>query len=852
MHSKEEVCMRLGSAMIASTILLFALLRAHPLLASGTVDREIVAMIAPEVLQLPVGTDSSTVEQATISSIVLENQFATLGVEMITRAVPDFSLSDTLFVTPEGDSLRITNWANVYVLRLPVGSSPEEAAATLAGMAGVSYAEPNGTVVFEGHTYPKDEHFVDGGQWSLWSYGQSGAVDADIDGPEAWGIEQGSTSIKIGVIDAGVLDTHEDLSGRVEGRVSGQDFGIDRDGHGSKVAGIIGARPNNDKGIAGINWNSMLVSRNIFGKGDTDIAAYIRDAWGAGASILNYSWRLTERDETTARYSTTIRLAINDLYKFGSTSVAAMGNQNTSVTQYPAGFGQGVIAVGATNSGDTRWIDASGGSNTGSHIDVAAPGAGVLTTGYGATDQYVSVTGTSFAVPHVVGMLSLLKSEQPSLDHDDMEAIIRLSSDNKGPEGWDDQYGWGRANALRALQLIRAPNELRGPVSVFGKGQLVGTPVSMTMRFKPGSGLRDTLYSVKRREIRQTVHFTPGFVSAPQVWGLGRHSTGFSPENFNYGLGWCEPVPGTITRDSCKVRTYVYEVFHDQFGNPGQEGAPGINGVLYPTGSNPINGFYQVWVAVRPLGVAAIPDTMTSYYVPQSGQAPNIKDGTSLVPAFRFFRTCPNNDLNVISLEPRVKVVVKDAANNGIAGISAADIFILLNGGTQAQEFVGEGADSMIANSEYNPSPLCPDLRAINANADTDATGTTFISFFGAGATRNSNRKWGHYDSELPIFVLARRLKGRLSDASTHGSYSLQIKNLDYLGGLGTGLNQGAAVSSADYNNFVDHLNEPVSADALNWWRDFDSDGYVGSSDFNIMTTNPGHTGHDCDTPSNP
>ncbi len=82
------------------------------------------------------------------------------------------------------------------------------------------------------------------------NYGQSGGTDdADIDAPEAWGIFKGSSNIKIGIIDGGVENWHEDLSGKVSG-----DTGWGWNGHGFHVAGIAAANTDNSVGIAGVDW----------------------------------------------------------------------------------------------------------------------------------------------------------------------------------------------------------------------------------------------------------------------------------------------------------------------------------------------------------------------------------------------------------------------------------------------------------------------------------------------------------------------------------------------------------------------------------------------------------------------
>jgi hypothetical protein len=77
-------------------------------------------------------------------------------------------------------------------------------------------------------------------------------------------------------------------------------------------------------------------------------------------------------------------------------------------------------------------------------------------------------------------------------------------------------------------------------------------------------------------------------------------------------------------------------------------------------------------------------------------------------------------------------------------------------------------------------------------------------------------------------------------------AYTLQIKSYDHTGGLGTALNQGTSVTSADFNAIANNIGVN---NALTWWRDFDSIGGIASSDFNQISQ---HTTHDCDTPNNP
>jgi hypothetical protein len=247
---------------------------------------------------------------------------------------------------------------------------------------------------------------------------------------------------------------------------------------------------------------------------------------------------------------------------------------------------------------------------------------------------------------------------------------------------------------------------------------------------------------------------------------------------------------------------------------------------------------------------AGVPDTNLSFFVPQVGTVAAPTEGTL---ATRLFRQCPNNDgAGALPNNARIKVVLRDVNGNPISGVAAEDICVLLNGGTPDQGFGGIGADSVIANSTWNTDPVCPDLRCIQADAPTDVNGTTYITFTGSSpgspgvGVRDPNRKWGHYDTELPVFAQGFKLSGRLTTGSANGTYTLRIKNVDFMEGLGPDLNESEAVTAADFTAMARHigLTSPIS-----YWLDLDSSGGVNPTDFNLVTV---HYGHDCDTPNNP
>jgi len=260
-------------------------------------------------------------------------------------------------------------------------------------------------------------------------------------------------------------------------------------------------------------------------------------------------------------------------------------------------------------------------------------------------------------------------------------------------------------------------------------------------------------------------------------------------------------------------------------------------------------------IAMATPASAGVPDVTQCFYVPQRGPVGTPIEGTT---ALSQFRGCPNNDgtswggSSTTAGSARIKVVVRDVNGNGIAGIAAADVCVLFNGGTAAQGFSGVGADSVIANSTWNQNPLCPDVRCLQADDQTDATGTTYITFFGANVgapgigVRNTAHKWGHYDNECPVYVLGFKIDGRLTTASANGTYVLRLKNCDLALGLGASLDTGELVNNSDFNSVVAGL---TTINALSYWRDLDSNGTVGNTDFNLVVT---HLNHNCALPNNP
>jgi subtilisin family serine protease len=224
--------------------------------------------------------------------------------------------------------------------------------------------------------------------------------------PKAWDVTQGSSKIVVAVIDTGVDAHHPDLRGAL---VPGWDFvGNDADpaddhGHGTAVAGVIGARSNNRAGVAGICWRCLVMPIKVLdskGNGDdTLIAAGIVWAVNHGARVLNLS---LGGPGSSVELGNALTYAANR----GVVVVAAAGNAGGTTQFFPAADPH-AVSVAATTVADQRYSW----SNFGSWVRLAAPGcnvAPILGGGYG------NFCGTSSAAPVVAGLVALELSAQPA------------------------------------------------------------------------------------------------------------------------------------------------------------------------------------------------------------------------------------------------------------------------------------------------------------------------------------------------------------------------------------------------------------------------------------------------------
>jgi serine protease len=335
---------------------------------------------------------------------------------------------------------------NAALFRAPVVDRDATLAlvAELRARSDVRYADPNW--ILQPLRTPDDPRYP-----SQWHYPAIGL-------PAAWDLTTGSTSVVVAVGDNGILyagdaspRTHPDLVGRV---LSGYDFISDPamagdgdgrdpdpydegdDPHGTHVAGTIGAATDNGVGVAGVDWAARLLPVRMLGEGGGSLLDVVEGTlWAAGftvpgvpenttpAHVINLSLggeapcpgSLQEAFERIATSSTNAAIV-----------VVAAGNANDDAGFTTPANCANVIVVGATEARGRR----APYSNHGSRIDVMAPGGdltadrnadgqldGVLSLARDANGDfgYGLAQGTSMAAPHVAGVISLMKSREPTL-----------------------------------------------------------------------------------------------------------------------------------------------------------------------------------------------------------------------------------------------------------------------------------------------------------------------------------------------------------------------------------------------------------------------------------------------------
>lgn len=381
-------------------------------------------------------------------------------------------------IAPDGQVKPLPDLSHTYRLYFDPNTDIWPIIKRLSAEQNVVYAEPNYRQRFFQSppvVTPNDPYYGTSGSWGQPYQDMYGLYK--IQANAAWAITLGSSDIIVAVIDTGVDLTHPDLAGKL---VAGYDFAngdadpTDDFGHGTHCAGIIGASTNNGIGVAGVCWNCKIMPLKAGNAESLDMAV----AAEAVRYAVDHGARVTSNSYGGLFYSQTQADAFAYAHGRGVVNLAAAGNQNIGLPNYPAALDT-VLAIAATDAYDAR----ASFSNWGTWIEISAPGVDVLSLRAAGTDmygdgqrivggQYYRSDGTSMSCPYVAGVAALLLSLQRSWTPNQVYNALISSVEDLGAPGRDAYFGYGRLNAYRALQYA-LPSVTPTPTRTF-------TPVTST------------------------------------------------------------------------------------------------------------------------------------------------------------------------------------------------------------------------------------------------------------------------------------------------------------------------------------------------------------------------------------
>lgn len=382
---------------------------------------------------------------------------------------------------------------NIFLLSFPPETDIPALAKEYAQLSGVIFAEPNFLDSLSSlpetpqDIIPNDPYYSSTGlilpnlrdMWGL----------QRIQAPGAWQTTTGSSTVVVAVSDSGIDYNHPDIQGRLwinDGEdldhngiyEPSDDDGIDNDrngyvddvrgwnfangnkdtndryGHGTHVAGTIGATTNNATGVAGVSWQTKLMAAKGFDGpfgSEGAVVGTIMYATNNGADIINMSW---------AGYpSTLITNAITYAHAHGVVLVAAAGNWNSDVIGFTPAKLPPVVAVGAWQHQNVR----ASFSNWGDKLDLVAPGEFVLSLRAANTtlarsprnDEYGYLSGTSMAAPHVSGVAALTLGVAPTLSVNMVTETLRQTAEDLYTTGRDVYSGYGMVQAASAVAFAQ-------------------------------------------------------------------------------------------------------------------------------------------------------------------------------------------------------------------------------------------------------------------------------------------------------------------------------------------------------------------------------------------------------------
>jgi serine protease len=475
--------------------------------------------------------------------------------------------------------------------KIPKGRTAEQMVEILSKNPNVEYTELN----YIAYTLMVPNDPLYSYQWHL-----DNPVNGGINMEPAWDIATGGGVI-VAVIDTGVAyENYSEGSRRWKTQYSiapdladtsfvpGYDFvnndthPDDDEGHGTHVTGTIAQSTNNGLGVAGVAFGCSIMPIKVLNKNGsgtyTAIADGIYYAADHGADVINMSLGGSSG-------SITLENAVAYAYGHGVTIVCASGNDGQSTVSYPAAYDNYCIAVGATNYAE----QVTGYSNGGSSLDLTAPGGdghdyngdgymdGVLQQTHDGTNysnfSYWFYTGTSMATPHVSGVAALVISHGNASTPDEVREALESTAKDKGPAGWDSEYGWGIVDAYAALQWVSGPIDNPPTVTITNPADdaIISGSITVTADAADDNGVTKVEFFVNGSSIG---------VDNTSPYGVSWNSASVVDGSYT--------VSATATDTAGKTGSYIITVTVDNIDSPP------IVAIVYPQEGSTVSGVIDV------------------------------------------------------------------------------------------------------------------------------------------------------------------------------------------------------------------------------------------------------------------
>lgn len=259
-----------------------------------------------------------------------------------------------------------------------------------------------------------------------------------------------NTNVKICILDTGINKSHlalPEIKSEID-LVNKDDDATDDNGHGTHVAGIISSKDPRYPGIApnAFLYIAKVLDEEANGREDLIVSA-IEWCKRNNVDIISISIGGSEFNENCDE--NIIAMKSNEAVDQGITVVAATGTRGTENAIMTPGCASKVISVGGVDSNDQIGQY----SNTGSEIDLVAPGTDIISTDLDG--EFSPKTGTSAAVPYISGTIALMLESDPTLTPLEIKKILEEAATDLGEKGWDPIYGYGKVNTDDALKQVQ-------------------------------------------------------------------------------------------------------------------------------------------------------------------------------------------------------------------------------------------------------------------------------------------------------------------------------------------------------------------------------------------------------------